>query len=248
MSKNGRPSLLRDIRYFGPDRAYLADAEEVTAFGRRLALYLQANGFSVGTWTHLYVMAMPSAAHEEIKIETWMGAGDLDWWLRFARVSVPEKFLDMGTVEKNGVLVDATEKALCFLRPDMAEEIIEASKFVQEKANELRFLIKSTTSKRVKLDVSVGVNAHPLTSVLEVLRTVDNSVYQVVCAPLHFYGDAWDLVGGVTEQAGEVVVTPRKSFTAQLASERYGGPLRFPLAAFRTIRQPIPNIGPITRI
>ena len=248
MTKIGRPSLLRDIRYFGPDREYLADAEEVTAFGRRLALHLQANGFSVGNWTHLYVMPVPSAVYEEVKIETWMGAGDLDWWLRFARVSVPENFPGLGSVDRDAVLTDSTGKALCFIRPDMTSDIAEASKYVKENGDKLRFLMKRTTSKQVRLDVSVGINAHPKPSVLEVLRTVDNSVYQVASAPLHVLDDAWNLVGGVTEKAGEVVVSPRNSFTAQLASDRYGGPLRFPLTAFRTVSQPFPSLGPIRRI
>jgi len=248
LTKSGRPSLLRDIRYFGPDREYLADAEEVTAFGRRLALYLQANGFSVGNWTQLYVMPVPSAVHEEVKTETWMGAGDLDWWLRFARVPVPENFPLLRSVDRAAVLTDATEKALCFFRPDMTSDIAKASQYVQENGNELRFLIKRTTFKQLRLDVSVGINAYPNPSVLEVLRTVDNSVYQIASAQLHVLDDAWDLVGGVTEKAGEVVVSPRKSFTAQLASDRYGGPLRFPLAAFRTVSQPLPSIGPIRRI
>ena len=54
--KDGRPSRLFDIRYFSPDRnSYLKGKENVTAYGRRMAWYLNAEELSLGAYHSLYL-------------------------------------------------------------------------------------------------------------------------------------------------------------------------------------------------
>jgi hypothetical protein len=63
MTKDGRPSLITDIRLFAGERynsaPYLEGQEEAVAYGRRIAWLLNSEGFSLGAFPALYVLFTP---------------------------------------------------------------------------------------------------------------------------------------------------------------------------------------------
>jgi hypothetical protein len=85
MTKDGRPSRINDIRLFAGDRAsYLERQDEAVAYGRRVAWFLNGEGFSLGSFPALYVLFTPSLEIGSVQVTDDHG----DWWHRYVHVGV----------------------------------------------------------------------------------------------------------------------------------------------------------------
>src|SRR6516164_2696803 len=111
--KDGRPSRIRDIRYFhGLAYRYLEGHHDAVAFGRRLGWLLNGESLSLGAYHSLYILFTPSLELGLVEI-TDEGA---DWWHRFVRVGVPPDFPNAGHASE--VVVRGTVAALKAIRPE----------------------------------------------------------------------------------------------------------------------------------
>src|ERR1700734_3722569 len=88
MTKDGRPSRINDIRYFyGDKHTYLKGHEDVVAFGRRIAWYLNGEEYSLGLHTASYICLTPSLPTNAIEVTNEGG----DWWQRNTYVGIPKE-------------------------------------------------------------------------------------------------------------------------------------------------------------
>jgi len=94
MTKDGRPSLITDIRLFAGERynsaPYLEGQEEAVAYGRRIAWLLNSKGFSLGAFPALYVLFTPLLEPGSVKFTN----EGCDWWQRHVYVGVTAAFPD----------------------------------------------------------------------------------------------------------------------------------------------------------
>ena len=80
MTKDGRPSRITDIRYFHGDRHnYLRGHDDAVAFGRRIAWFLNGEGFSLGAYPQLYLLLTPTLVAGTVEVTDYGG----DWWQRY---------------------------------------------------------------------------------------------------------------------------------------------------------------------
>lgn len=231
MTKNGQPSLVRDIRLFvGSGYTYASRCHEATAFGRRVSFLLRSRGYSFGPWHHLYIRAVegdgagaPAAAME--------GA---EWWHRFVEVTVPRGFAAMDEGERTQLLIDRTKSVLRSLFPENGSLLEEILTEAEHAGDRLRFLIKRQHVGGRRAEVSFNVATWPHSSDLLVLLKDSAADVDLVSPPikLKIYDHAFSLVGGIRKEGETIRIVPRKSFTAELVAAQYEGSLTIPLSVF----------------
>jgi hypothetical protein len=194
MTKNGRPSRINDIRYFCGDRySYLEGQQEAVAFGRRLALFLNGEGFSLGAYPALYILLTPSLNSGEVNVTDYGG----DWWHRYTHVGVPPDFPNSQNATE--LVMSATVAALKAIRPDMASTIETGAQIVRAHGEDLRFLLKTRQTKRYTVEISFNVAVWPRPSnVFTSLTDHSNGeFFDSPPLPISFYGDAFDYNGPI---------------------------------------------------
>jgi hypothetical protein len=220
MTKDGRPSRIIDIRYFhGDPQRYLED-EEAVAFGRRLALFLNGEEFSLGAYPALYIFLTPSLETGAIRITDYGG----DWWQRYTHVGVPPEFPD--TRNASELVMDATVAALKAIRPDLATTVESADRIVRTHGKDLRFLLKTRQTKRYSVEISFNVAVWPETSNVFTSLTdlSDGQFFDAPPLPIGFYSDAFNYNGPIRiseiEQARSELVPRTRPPMSKLVKRR----------------------------
>ncbi len=236
MTKDGRPSRINDIRYFhGNGRAYLEGHEEAVAFGRRIAWFLNGEGYSLGAYPALYIHLTPSLEPGAIQVTDQGG----DWWQRYTNVGVPPDFPNVP--DATDLVKRGTVAALKTIRPDLAGMIDDANRIVRAHGDDLRFLLKTRQTKRFTIDIAFSIAVWAQPSLLFVsLTDLSTGVFlDAPPIPMLFYAEAFDLAGAVKIERATAVMSPNKSVGATLTSERHGGPLVKSLSDFTPRSRPV---------
>jgi hypothetical protein len=234
MTKDGRPSLLNDIRYFRSMNGYLEGHEDAFAFGRRLAWYLNGERVSLGAYTALYLLFTPSIEPGAIRVTDER----CDWWHRYAFVGVPGEFPEMP--DSSQLVMLETVNALKAIRPDLQETIEGAAKTVASERESLRFLLKSRATRRFIVEVSCNIADWPQQSSLYASLTDKSSgeYREAAPIPLQFYMDALDLAGAIKMDADTVCIIPHQSVRAQMAASRHNL-AAIPVSDFSVRQRPV---------
>ena len=243
MTKDGRPSRFNDIRYFhGLTKTYLNGCEEAVAFGKRLAWYLNGEDFSVGAHPALYMRFTSSLPVGTLQVTD---QGDL-WWHRFVDVHAPADFPNFANAD--AFVSERTVEMLCAIKPDQTELITRAAQIVSESGESLVFPVKRQKVKKGVVEVCFSIATWPLPSKLHISITDDASggYREAPPLPLRLYHEAFDLAGSIKVSNSEITVSAKPSYTAELTSRDYGGPLTFPLGAFAPAPKP-PTSQLVTR-
>lgn len=211
MTKDGRPSRITDIRhFFGDLHTYLKGHEEAVAFGRRIAWFLNGEGFSLGAYPALYLSYTHSLPPGTVLVTDYGG----DWWQRYTHVGVNPSFPALDHLDE--VVIAGTVQALLKIRPDQSDLILNAEHLVRTHGENLRFLLKRHETKKRTVEVSFSIAAWPQPSHLHVSVEDKASGTYSEAAPsaLRFYHDAFDLVG-VFVSATQQPTLPRRSPSAR---------------------------------
>ena len=201
MTKDGRPSLISDIRLFAGERGaswYIKEQEERVAYGRRLAWYLRSLQFSLGHYPALYVVFNPSLATGDTELlDEPRGES---WWHRYVQVGVPPGFLD--GPETHAVITEGIVEALVAVRPDQADMIRSAGAVVREQGSRLRFLLKRRETKKLVVEISSNIAVSPKPSQLFISHTDKATGVYREANPidLGWYWEGLSLAGGIRLQ------------------------------------------------
>lgn len=194
MTKDGRPSLINDIRLFaGNPDSYLKGNEEAVAYGRRMAWFLNGEGVSLGAFPALYIafLAGPQPGRVKIRSEPAL------WWYRDVHVEVTDDFPDVPDVEQ--IVMKGIVDALIALRPDCADTILRADQIVRDNRDGLRFLLKRRETKTGVIEISFNIGVWPTPSNLFISQ-IDNKTNTYRDAEpiaLGWYDEGFDLVRGI---------------------------------------------------
>jgi hypothetical protein len=236
MTKDGRPSRINDIRYFHRNlHSYLEGHNEEVAFGRRLAWFLNGERFSLGAYSSLYIFFTTSIEPGAIQVTDYGG----DWWQRYTHVGVTSEFPN--DPESGKQIRRGTIAALNAIRPEQGETIENAAKIVDLYRTNLRFLLKTRSTKRFKTEISFNIAAWPEPSSLFVSLTDLSSggFLEGSPIPLRAYFEAFDLAGSIKVTDSMATLTPNQSVAAQLASLHHGGPLKKAISEFCPRERPM---------
>lgn len=236
MTKDGRPSRINDIRYFhGSLHTYLEGHSEEIAFGRRLAWFLNGEGFSVGAYPALYIFFTQSIEPGAIQVTDYGG----DWWQRYTHVGVTADFPN--NPDAINQIKQGTVAALATIRPEQAEVIENAAEIVDLYRDRLRFLLKRHSTKRFETEISFNIAAWPEPSSLFVSLTDLSSgdFLETTPIPLRFYGEAFDLAGSIKVTNSAATLAPNQSVGAKMASMHHCGPLIKAMSDFDPSERPM---------
>ncbi len=153
--KNGRPSLLFDVRYFLNTKSNYWRDDWITAYGRRIAWYLNGEGLSLGSFHSLYLCFSTTLEPDSIST-TEQGS---DWWQRYVYVGVPKSFPDAAGSRE--VAMRGTVAALKALCPDAKDLIDAADQAVRAYGGDLRFLVRAKPYKDYVLQAATTISVHP---------------------------------------------------------------------------------------
>lgn len=166
MTKDGRPSLINDIRLFaGDSQSYLKGYEEAVAYGRRIAWFLNGEGVSLGAFPALYVLFTASLKPGSVRVTNDGG----DWWQRYVHVGVTEDFPNVPDALE--IIMHGIVEALLALRPDQINTILHANAIVREHRDSLRFLLRRRETKKLVTEISFNIEAWPKPSHLFISHT-----------------------------------------------------------------------------
>lgn len=236
MTKDGRPSRIKDIRYFfGDKHRYLEGHNDVTAFGRRIAWFLNGENFSLGAYPALYIFLTPLLKPGRIEVTEYGG----EWWQRYTNIGVPEDF--EGRPDAAEIAMSGTVAALKAIRPDCRAILDYADDVVRRHGNDLRFLLKTRRTKQFTVEISFTISVWPEPSFLFV-SLIEHSSGAFLEAPpiqMQIYLDAFHLAGSIKVDTTKATVLANKSVGAKLAELRHGGPLVKTLSEFVPATRPL---------
>ena len=197
MTKDGRPSLITDIRLFAGQssnsHSYLDGQEEAVAFGRRIAWLLNSEGFSLGAFPALYVLFTPSLAPGLVRVTNDGG----DWWQRFVHVGVAADFRN--GPDAHGIVTRGIVEALVAVRPDQVQLIRRAETTVRVHGEGLRFLLKRRDVAKMLVEISFNIAAWPKQSHLFIAHIEKATGIYREADPIALgtYFEGFDLVSGI---------------------------------------------------
>jgi len=195
--KNGKPSLIFDIRYFFGSRcSYLLD-HSIIAYGRRLAWYLNSEGVSLGAYHSVYILFTTTIPVGEVEFDPYT-SGDELWWLRYTKVGVPPDFPSIEPT--NEVAMQGTVATLRASLPNEVARIDRADRIVREHPNGLRFLIREKEYRRYSLKIASTIAVHPDPS--HMYATVIDNATGCHCEtpglPIGWYVDAFGVAASIS--------------------------------------------------
>jgi len=197
MTKDGRLSLITDIRLFVGEHyassPYLEGQEEAVAFGRRIALFLNGEGFSLGSFPALYVLFNPSMEPGSVRATNEGG----DWWHRYVHVGVAGDFLtdsDVFNTLTNGIV-----DALIAIKPDQEGVIHRAAGTIREHGANQRFLLKRRETAKLIEEVSFNIAAWPQPSQLFIAHIEKSNPIYREADPIVLgnYTEGFNLAAGI---------------------------------------------------
>ncbi|GAB3254775.1 hypothetical protein GCM10027296_23240 [Chitinimonas naiadis] len=234
---------LKDIRYFectevpGPGRempgssgALIAIPKTAAILGQRIACLLEAEGFSVGAYDHVYIAFTPSLPVGEV-VPTDFG---YERWQRYTAYGLPADFNALSDEAKYQRIQDATFEVLAALRPEDQPILAGVRARLEADGERTRILRASKDTKAYRFEVWFDIPRWRSTAHLYVLAR-DKASGTVLAAPpfpLKDYEDVFPLVAGITFVKEVLTLKPRPSFNAGLSTRHYATPIQFPLSAF----------------
>nr|NLD41153.1 hypothetical protein [Actinomycetales bacterium] len=217
MTKDGRPSRIKDIRLFGSGFEGWEGAREAEAFARRLCWWLNSEGFGIGHDPALYVDFNPELPAGEIVAQPPKFTPD-NWWFREVAIGVPDGFPGADAASRVPQGVAACLKAL---KPEDAELIDEAARIVSEHGDACRFLLKVKETAKELTEVSTTIGVWPGPSLLFAGLTdkTTGAYREAPPAELGFYDDGVALAGKVKIVRRGVELESRTSVPARMVAE-----------------------------
>jgi len=200
MTKDGRPSLINNIRLFAGERYnsahYLKGQEEAVAHGRRIAWLLNSEGFSLGAFPELYVLFTPCLEPGSVSFTNEGG----DWWQRYVYVGVTADFSN--APDQREVVMRGIVDALLATRPDQEDVIHRADAIAREQGNRLRFLLKRRDMAKLVVEISFNIEAWPNPSYLFIshIDKATGMYREADPIALGWYLEGFDLLGSIRLQ------------------------------------------------
>ncbi|MEQ1752763.1 MAG: hypothetical protein ABL973_01370 [Micropepsaceae bacterium] len=194
MTKDGLPSRIYDIRFFhGEQHCYLVGLEDAVAYGRRIAMFLNGENYSLGAYPALYIFLTPELEPGSVQV-TDIGA---EWWHRHTLVGVPADFPVMENA--SDLVKNGTVNALKTIRPDLSAVVDSADHIVRTQGDELRFLLRSHQTKRSLVEISFNVGTWPAPSnIFTSLTDMETGDYlDAPGLPIPFYSEAFAYNGPI---------------------------------------------------
>lgn len=236
MTKDGRPSRIKDIRLF-KETWVKSDEHTALAFARRLAWWLNGEGFSIGHTPALYVYYSSDLPAGTVEAKPPRFTPD-DWWFREVTVGVPPGV-------PGETAVEAAERGLVTvlkaLKPEDAAMIDRAADIVTTAGDDCRFLlkVKETARQIIEVSTTIAVFREPSLFYVAVTDKATGAYREAAPEKLLFHDDAVALARNVKTARQAIEIVPGTSIGAQLTAARTPSTTTWSLDAFVDAERPV---------
>jgi hypothetical protein len=236
MTKTDR--VIRDIRYYeikpenyggkfdGIIGNIYSNSRDTKYIGQRIARKLNEFEFVSGIFDHVYICLSPNLSEYEFRISD----SEMDDRLKSVHCGMdPTVFNCLNESDKDKLITEITFKVLHLLFDAVTEkiEIISKVEYLLNKfGQEIEIFYKAKETKHHKIELSFQIRPNAETSKI-ILRLFDKiaNTRKETYLDLFYYEDIYYLVDTISIKDDYIVLNPKKSYRATLATEKYTTPL-----------------------
>ena len=231
--------IIKDIRYYESNTANIEGSSmphdlgqlfqpttDTNYIGQRIARKLNEFKFSYGEFDHIYINLTTALAENTLVISN----RNLDKRIKYIDYGLlPTGYNTLSDTDKNLLLKSITFRIL--------KDISIADKSNLKKVEDVEILIsnldteisihyKTKETNNYKLDISYQIKpaSSSTRAIIKYLNKKDNSKRKGFI-PLQYYDDIYSLVDTITFKDDNLILNPKKSFTADVHNARYKTPI-----------------------
>lgn len=234
---------LKDIRYYesvavpGPGKPSPFSSPKVLGIptsanliGQRVSRMLNAEGFSVGDYDHVYIVFTNAIPADQIVMT---GFGD-EKWFRYVAFGISDRFRTFVDSKKEAIIHSATLEVAKTLAPENSEVVERVAKRLEEHGDRAQVPRASKETKNYRFEVTFDVPGWNERAFLyfHAIEKSTGTLLEAKPLPLRHFDDAYPLVGSLSFVSDVLKITPRSSFKSNLSVGKYKTPIEIPLAKF----------------
>jgi|SRR3989339_319038 len=209
---------------------------DIVAIGQRIARKLNELKFVSGEFDHIDINFTTVLQQDELTVSK----RDVEKWLKYIDYGLSPCFFNAKTdSQKSDFIRNTTFNALkdiYFSDTEKLDTIAKVENLIHRFDTELRIHYKTKETSSYKIDISYQIkpNGGSSKAIVEYFDKKQNFKGQVFF-DLHFYDDIYPLVDTISVKDNRVILSPKKSFRAEVYNERYKTPLQFTINRFDEI-------------
>lgn len=202
----------------------------IVPIGQRIARKLNELNFVSGEFDHIDINFTTVLQPDEFKVSE----RDVEKWLKYIDYGLlPSIFNSKTDTDKSEFIIDVTFKVLKYMYSTNAEKletIAEVENLIHRFDTEIKIHYKTKETNTYRIDISYQIKPKGGFSkaIVEYLDKKQKFKGQAFF-DLRFYDDIYPLVDTISVKDGVIILSPKKSFKAEVYNERYKMPLQIPI-------------------
>jgi len=208
-------------------------SNEVHAIGQRIARKLNEYNFVSGDYDHLYINYTTVIIDGQIVISERRP----EKWLIYIDYGIsPDNINCLTEEEKNNFVIESTFKILYLLYNGQDEKtsiIDKVRNEINTFSSDLEIFFKTKETASYKIDISYKIGSHGKTSplIINYLDKKRGTGFKEKVLDMHYFDDVYPLVDGIAIKSGYIILSPKKSYKAELYNKRYNTPIEIKIVA-----------------
>ena len=229
--------ILKDIRFYESEKQNIEGqsmphelgklfipTNDTNYIGQRIARKLNELKYSYGEFDHIYINLTTVIKVNEIIVSN----RNIDKRIKYVDFGInSEKLNALQDSEKDNFIKSTTFKVLTHISKDEGLELIKQTEnLLTEFDTEIKIHFKTKETNSYKINIYYQIKAlNGGTKAIIEYKDRKNNICRVANYKLQFYEDIYTLVDAINLKDDKIILKPKKSFTADIANERYKTPI-----------------------
>ena len=236
--------ILKDIRYYESDNPNVAGqrmpqdlggilkpTKDITYIGQRIARKLNELKFSFGEYDHIYINLTTELKENQIQISS----RNIDKRIKYIDFGVnPLKFNTLTDEKRDEFIKFSTIEILRSISNDSNLQLVnETAKQLSDFETEIKIHYKTKETTAYKIDIYYQIEPKgSFTKAIVEYKDKKSDFYYSGTFGIEFYEDIYSLVDTITLKGNIIILTPKKSFRADMYNKRYKTPIELKMNDF----------------
>lgn len=236
--------ILKDIRFYESEKQNIEGqsiprdlgklfipTKDTNFIGQRIARKLNELKFSYGEFDHIYINLTNVLKENEIVVSN----RNVDKRIKYLDFGInPENLQSLSDSEKNDFIKSITFRLLRKISNDLNLELVkQTEELIAELDSAIKIHYKSKETNSFKIDIYYQIETENLGTVAVIeYKDKKNNLCSSLKYKLRFFEDIYALIDVISFTNEVITLKPKKSFRADLYSERYETPIKLELKDF----------------
>lgn len=229
--------ILKDIRFYESEKQNVEGqsishelgklfipTNDTNYIGQRIARKLNELKYSYGEFDHIYINLTTFIKENEIIVSN----RNHDKRIKYVDFGIDSEMLNsLEDSEKDNFIKSTTFKVLTHISQDEGLELVmQTKKLLAEFDTEIKIHFKTKETNSFRIDIYYQIKAiNGGTKAIIEYKDKKNNICRTGNYKLQFYEDIYTLVDTISVTGDKIILKPKKSFTAEIANERYKTPV-----------------------